>query len=1163
MTRFLTKRGLWLLLALVLIALVIWFAGPYVAFADYAPLESAIARWVAIALVVVFWGLRALFRELKAARAGSLLVKEVVRQEDPAVARASTDARQLRERFEEAVEALQKSRSNRTRLYELPWYIIIGPPGAGKTTAIVNSGLNFPLAQKFGKEALRGVGGTRNCDWWFTDQAILLDTAGRYTTQDSDQASDAGGWREFLTLLRKYRKRRPINGVLVALSLAELATQTETERARHVAAVRQRLDELNRDLKVQLPVYLVLTKCDLLAGFTEFFDDLSQEGREQVWGMTFALDASRAGTSASQFGAEFALLLERLNARMLARMENERDLQRRALIFGFPRQVAGVRRPLEAFLGETFGSSAFEQSGWLRGVYFTSGTQVGTPVDRMLGALARTFGVGVKAINTQNVRGRAYFIRRLLNDVIFRESGIAGVNRRMETRQAVVQAAAYLGITVLTVLLLAWLAVSFGRNHAYLASLQGSAATLVGLKPAVPGDFAGALVRLDAYHDVLDATEKYQKDGVPLSMRAGLYQGGSLADAAQDAYLRELNASLAPAMASAVHDRLMSLASEPDKLYEYLKVYLMLANPERLAREDVQFISDLEWRRRFTSDATLVERLDAHVNELVADKTRLEPVTADDSLVEQARTSLRQASAPVLMYSGLKPAYLRDTAHAIYLDKEIGIGGDAVFVRKSGVSLSEPIPALYTRRAFEEIATTGKYEAANDFVGDSWVLGEGGASKADIPRLAAQLLRLYEDDYIREWDGVLADLAPRPTRSTRELADTMALLASPTSPLKRLLGVVEANTNLLKAPDTNDGKVSSVKAAIAAKLQRFEQTFGAVPAAEQPGARITQHFQPIDKLLEGPAGSQPIEQTLAAIGRVQKRLAGMGGGLGETDVLTGVGSQDQASALEDLRVVAMQLPAPVSSLVVQIGHKGEAAASAAAGSELTRRYQTEVIAPCRQLVAGHYPFVAEGPDLALADFTSLFAPGGVFDTFFKTKLEPLVDTSTNPWHWKQGAGGIGSNVPLAQFQAAERIRQIYFPAGASQPQVRFSLTPEYLDRGVDRRAQRLTLEIDGQTIQYRYDSPRAQSLVWPGPAAGQASLLFEEGAGGGPSRSYQGPWAFFHLLDVGVLQAQPQSDVRYRVTFTAGNHNAGVILEAASVRNPFMHTDLRNFRCGG
>lgn len=187
----------------------------------------------------------------------------------------------------------------------------------------------------------------------------------------------------------------------------------------------------------------------------------------------------------------------------------------------------------------------------------------------------------------------------------------------------------------------------------------------------------------------------------------------------------------------------------------------------------------------------------------------------------------------------------------------------------------------------------------------------------------------------------------------------------------------------------------------------------------------------------------------------------------------------------------------------------------------------------------------------------------VFDTFFRTRLDPLVDTSTSPWGWKEGAGRIGSGVPLAQFQAAERIRQVYFSAGSTQPQVRFSLTPEYLDRGVDRRAQRLTLEVDGQSVQYRYDSPRAQLLVWPGPTPGQASLLFEEGAGGGPSRTYQGPWALFHLLDNAGVQPQPQSDVRYHVTFTAGSHNAGVTLEATSVRNPFARSDLRDFRCGG
>ena len=134
---------------------------------------------------------------------------------------------------------------------------------------------------------MRGVGGTRNCDWWFTDEAVFLDTAGRYTTQDSDAASDSEGWKEFLALLAKYRKRRPVNGIILTISAQDLLTQGDAGREAHVEAARRRLDEFTRELHIQLPVYVMVTKCDMVAGFTEYFDDLTQEERAQVWGVTF------------------------------------------------------------------------------------------------------------------------------------------------------------------------------------------------------------------------------------------------------------------------------------------------------------------------------------------------------------------------------------------------------------------------------------------------------------------------------------------------------------------------------------------------------------------------------------------------------------------------------------------------------------------------------------------------------------------------------------------------------------------------------------------------------------------------------------------------------------------------------------------------------------
>jgi type VI secretion system protein ImpL len=1153
--------GMLVILALIFFSLVIWFGGPYLSIAEVVPLESSQARIIAIAAIFVFWGLRALLREIKSARASRNLVKAVARQEDPTSARATADTRQMQQRFDEAIEALQKSNKGKKSLYDLPWYIIIGPPGVGKTTVIVNSGLNFPLSQKFGKEALRGVGGTRNCDWWFTDQAILLDTAGRYTTQDSDQSSDAAGWLGFLGLLRKYRKRRPINGVLVAMSIADLASQSDAERTRHVASVRERLAELNKELNITLPVYLILTKGDLLAGFNEFFEDLQQDGRAQVWGATFPLEASRAGQAPDLFETELDLLIDRLNGRMLARIDAERDVNRRALIFGFPRQLAGTRRSLVDFVTEAFGGSAYEQGVLLRGVYITSGTQEGTPVDRMLGALARTFGLGVRAVSSQGSRGKAYFIQRLLMDVVFKESGLAGVNRRMEMRQALGQATVYISVAAITILGGLAFAISYQHNQAYLADVQRAVKPLQafqGTQP--PADPVAELPRLDAHHDALIAANEYH-DGVPFSMRFGLYQGGSLAGAASDAYIRELNAGLTPAVAAMFRDRIQQLAREPDKLYEYLKIYLMLGSPQHLVPSELQFITDLEWRLHFANDPATVERLQAHVAALMQDKSRVQPVTLDTDMVDRARTSLRQASLPVLMYSRLKLSHAPDTEHAIHLDREIGLGGDGVLIRKSGIPLSEPIPALYTRAVFSEVATTGKYEVANDFVAESWVLGEGVASKTDIPQLASDMMRLYEDDYIGVWDTLLADITTRPTTSTQDLSTLMALLASPSSPLKRFLVVVENNTNLLKAPDPSDkvaGAKSALAAGVAAQIGKLQQMFGAAPAAEKPGTRTTKHFENLNKLVDGPPGGAPIDLTLHAVGQIQQQIAGMGGGLGDTNALTAATSPGQASALDQLRIAAMQLPAPVAGIVSQVGSKSESVTKAEAGTELARRYQTEVAGECQQLIAGRYPFVARGTnDVALADFGRVFGPGGVFDTFFKERLAPLVDTSTNPWRWKQGAAGIGgSGSLLTQFQAADRIRQIYFPPGAQLPGMHFSLTPESLDSAVPR----LAIDIDGQSVEYRHGPLRSQSLAWPGPSPGQATVLFEESGGAGPNRSYQGPWALFHLLDDASIQTQ--SDVRYLVTLTAGTRTARITLEATSVRNPFARNELRSFRCG-
>jgi type VI secretion system protein ImpL len=1162
---FFKSRALVVILGLVLLSLVIWYAGPYFAFADVRPLESQNSRFIAIAVVFVLAAIIALLRRLRAASASKQLAQAVVRQQDaPAMGGAAQgEVGQLRERFEEAVAALQKSGGRRRSLYDLPWYVIIGPPGSGKTTALVNSGLNFPLSQRFGKEAVRGVGGTRNCDWWFTDEAVLLDTAGRYTTQDSDQTTDAAGWSEFLTLLRKYRKRRPLNGVLVAISASDLMTQSPADREANVAAVRRRLDELNRHLRLSLPVYFLVTKCDLVAGFNEYFDDLTQEGRAQVWGVTFPIEQTRAGAAASLFPAEFDALIERLNGRLPARLEEERDLRRRTALYAFPQQMAGLRDLVAKFVEEVFSSTRFDGKVLLRGVYFTSGTQEGTPIDRLMGAIGRTFALSSQAAGVPAGKGKAYFIERLLKQVVLGESGLAGVDRAAEVRGAALQVVTYLGLLLIAVGGIALLFLSFGRNEAYLTGVSKAIEGLAQVPEPRDGTPIDQYVsRFDALKAVADTANEHRGD-VPFSMRWGLYQGNSIGNAANDAYVRELQGKLLPAVAADLAARLRSFATDPDKLYEYLKTYLMLGEPKHLDVAQLSFLVDLEWQQAYPSDPAMAQSLSAHFKALLDESGELRAMPLDESLVAQARAAIRQASVPALLYSRVKLNYAGDTSRALNLANQSGLMAERVLRRRSGASLSDPVPAIYTRDVFKEVAGLGTAELIKQFAEDSWVLGDEGLSLQDSTRLAFDVIQVYEQDYIRAWDAVLADVQVAPFQNAAQAAEMLGVLSGPTSPLRGFLTTVATQTNLTGEGEQPAAEAKAPAAATAAvdrlsKLfDRGKEAAGIAPAGK-PGALVTAHFEPIRRLVAGPPGSAPIDPILAKFGQMQQQLNAVGSGLGETSPLEALAQSGRGDLVKSLQQDARQLPAPIGAMVAQIGGRSDTLVVGQARGELDSRYRQQVVPQCTEIVSGRYPFLkSSAVDVPLADFGRLFGYGGVFDTFFNENLAVLVDTSTSPWRTKPGAAGIaGSPAMLQQFELARRIRDTWFEPGGKVPQVRFTIVPTYLDAGADR----MTLELDGQSFEYRHGPERNFAATWPGEASGIAALSLEMRTGERPNRAFEGPWAWFRLLDAGRLTAD--SDVRYQVSFAVGGAEARFTLEASSIRNPFMKADLQRFSCG-
>ena len=612
-----TRRWFITLLGVTALALIVWFLGPALEFKGRPLLGSALSRFVVIAVLYGLWALRLLTKRIGEKRSNTNLLEGLMRSRaEPKDAPAGAEIAQLQGRFKDALSTLKQARVGgsfgQQYVYQLPWYMFIGPPGSGKTTALRNSGLGFALSGEQSGGDLRGVGGTRNCDWFFTDEAVLLDTAGRYATQDSDQTLDSAEWIGFLALLKKHRRRRPINGVLVTVSVSDLLQLSPMERADHERAIRQRIQELHEHLNVRFPVYMLVTKCDLLQGFVEYFDHLGQDGRRQVWGVTFPESTIDDPSKVLDgFSDDFDALEGNLDTLLAERLQSEPAQDKRTLIFGFPQQFAALKPLLEPFLRNTMQSSRYETNVLLRGVYFMSGTQEGAPLDRLLGHLANEFGLQRSGASRSADRARSYFLEHLLKDVIFEEAGLAGTNLKLERRRRLVGLGAYVAlIAALGLGAAAWIT-SYARNTAFVDDIQQqtreTAETVAALTPD-RGEAVDALPALKATRDLWDASAR-TKEGVPLLMGLGLGQTDKLGGQARETYERLVKEQFLPRVLMALEREVQRPGAQFDERYETLKTYLMFADADHYERDTAQ-----SWIE-FLFERNLAGRLSAQMNE--------------------------------------------------------------------------------------------------------------------------------------------------------------------------------------------------------------------------------------------------------------------------------------------------------------------------------------------------------------------------------------------------------------------------------------------------------------------------------------------------------------------------------------------------------------------
>ena len=1065
----------------------------------------------------------------------------------------AAEVRLLRRRLEAALKVLRDSQIGQSgkglaglltlgskRLYQLPWYVLIGAPGSGKTTALTRSGLRFALADQPGRHPMPAMGGTRDCDWWFSDEAVLLDTSGRYTTQDSE------AWLGLLDLLRRHRPRQPLNGVLLAVSSTDLLDLPGT--ADQAQALRARLQELYSRLDMRLPVYVLVTQSDLIAGFDEFFATLDQTAREQVWGCTLPLDS----TNPQALGPLLDALRQRLQDQLPTRLQSEPDLGRRGAIAGFDQQFAAACRPLQTWLAQVFERSRYDHELMLRGVYFTSGTQQGRPIDR-LSSLGGAFGFE-RTILPASSGSRGYFLTRLLRELVFPEQHL-GRRRLAWQRQRELARVGLLGaLGLASVALLGGWAVSYTRNSQHVTRVDQAVAAaqpMVARLGNTPAPELGALLPVLETVTTVSSTPERALGEQPAGMGLGLFQGDKLDSAAERADRALLRDWLLPLIASRIEQQLRALdGSDPEFAYEALKAYRMLHDPAHFDAAALKAWILLDWERRPAGpDRARRPAFERQLNRLF-DSGPLPPLAQDAALVERQRALLLRFSLPQRIYSRLQREGVGKELPGFSIERAAGPTAALVFVRRSGQPLGDAMAGLYTREGYRqgfarEVDRISRQLAAEA----SWVLGDTGSTPAQADVVAAQVRQLYLTDYARHWEALLADLALRPPGSLEQSVQIARILSGPESPLPRLVSAIVHETTLAQEPK---GIAEQAGEQLAGAREQLGRLFGspspavARAADEVPERLVDERFAALRQLVAGDANgdvkSAPINAVLKLFDELHVQLSAT-----ETAIRDKLPPPpDDAGAR--IKAESTRLPDPLRSLLQQLSAASTAQTLSATRQNLSAAVGSQVGRFCSLATAGRYPFERGSPrDVTREDFARLFAPGGLIDGFFQ-QLAPHVDTSSRPWSFRKTQPSFGTG-QLAQFERAATIREVFFRT----PSLRFDFKLLEADPGLAP----LTLDIDGQSLQFDPGPAGPQSAQWPGPRGGLTAQLKLGNAG---VLATEGPWALFRLVDRARTEPLGAPE-KLRATFEAGGRRASFEITASSVQNPLRLRELAEFRC--
>lgn len=1058
----------------------------------------------------------------------------------------------LKNKFHEAIKIIRKSslyKNKRKAKYELPWYLIVGNNSEGKTTLLESSGLSFPLNVDYNNKKVIEESSTNAFQWYFAEHSIFIDMPGNYIEQKQNP-EDPIVWKEFLKIFTKKRWRRPINGIILSISVDTILEKSELELEQYAKDLRDRFDELSKAFMSSIPIYLIVTKSDRIEGFNEYFSSLTEDEKNEILGITFNSENKNIDTSVIK--PQLEDLLKRLNSSVLDKIHYEWEPSNKGRIFSFCDNFSNFFEKANLFIEMCFSQTRYRKPLLLRGIYFTS-----VPGKSDSQALTTKNGLDYSRSNTKGL-----FIKKLLNDIIFPESEIIKMDDNYKKKIKRNQYITY-GFSLLFIVFFSFFILKdFITHNNLLTKLEKNYEIYLDKKNKIlPSDDFNEILEV---LNKLDNIKKYNDLNTSDNFwKLLFYKVDERKSKLLQQYHTDLVKLLLPRVSSFIEYNMRTELKDFNKTWDNTKAYIMLNN---LKRRDSEFLTEymaLYWNKKYPNMPQLQKELNYHWQDLL--RLGFNSYDINQDTLKLARNRLIKLGIERLTYKEIK-------ARVSHMNLK-----DFTFAKALGNNVSSfrgneyVIPGFYTKKGYKIMIKEG-ISLTRQVLSSNWVLGERtDLNDIEIGDYYKKILAFYFNDYKNYWNNALSKLKIASYRSIIHLNNQLSLLSSSDSPVISVLRALKENTQLYTPEEElqmkSDDKVKNivVNRVASGQLTRIaakKLANSSISIMDNTSVKsLRESFIPYNELLDDELqASSILKNSINKMNYTYQLMTSIQGAITPDFDAFKIVKNRIDGKIEPIVVPLNSLPIQVKKWYTYVLKSNWEFLLRNAKSYVDTKYKEEVYSFYERRLKNRYPVDKKQSKsfVKLEDFADFFKKGGVLDSFYNEYLSNFITVNSTTYEYGyKNLDGSRVDIDKSVLQGVlkgYKIRRIFFRNSGI-----LGFDAFIRPRDLSSNLATMYLLYNNQSIYYEHGPIINKKIVWPPKGLNNAVKfkLFDLKNGLVSQKYIDNDWALFKLIDNFGVQISRNNEAIF--TYKKEKYSASYYIKGAIVNMFNRDGSLSNF----